>query len=231
MIHFTSRKAMNIEGLGSETIELFYKNGLLKNIADIYDLKEDQIAGLERMGKKSAENLMAAIEASKKVPFERVLYALGIRYVGDTVAKKLTRHFKTLDAIAAASEEELKQAPEVGDKIAESVHRYFRNEHHLRIIERLKKAGLRFSIDEHEFKKGNQLQGMTIVPTGTLKNYKRDEIKEVIEKHGGKAAGSVSSKTSFVLAGEDPGESKISKAKELGIRILTEEEFEELLRK
>jgi DNA ligase (NAD+) len=231
MIHFTSRKAMNIEGLGSETIELFYKNGLLKNIADIYDLKEDQIAGLERMGKKSAENLMAAIEASKKVPFERVLYALGIRYVGDTVAKKLARHFKTLDAIAAASEEELKQAPEVGDKIADSVHRYFRNEHHLRIIERLKKAGLRFSIDEHEFKKGNQLQGMTIVPTGTLKNYKRDEIKEVIEKHGGKAAGSVSSKTSFVLAGEDPGESKISKAKELGIRILTEEEFEALLRK
>ncbi len=229
MIHFTSRKAMNIEGLGSETIELFFRNGLLHNAADIYDLKEEQIAKLERMGKKSADNLMAAIEESKKVPFERVLYALGIRYVGDTVAKKIARYFKNIDAVAAASAEALQQAPEVGEKIAQSVYRYFRNKHHLRIIERLKKAGLQFKADEAMHRSGNQLQGKTIVATGTLKNYKRDEIKEVIERHGGRASGSVSSKTSFVLAGEEPGESKISKAKELGIAILSEAEFEALL--
>lgn len=231
MIHFTSRKAMNIEGLGSETIELFFKNGLLHNIADIYDLKESQIIDLERMGKKSAENLIAAIQESKKVPFERVLYALGIRYVGDTVAKKIARYFKNIDAVAEATEEALQQAPEVGEKIAASVHRYFRNRHHLKIIERLMKAGLQFHVDETMVKSGNQLQGKTIVATGTLKNYKRDEIKEVIERHGGRASGSVSSKTSFVLAGDEPGESKISKAKELGIAILSEDEFEELLRK
>lgn len=231
MIHFTSRKAMNIEGLGSETIELFFKNGLLHNIADIYDLKEDQIIELERMGKKSAENLMAAIEESKKVPFERVLYALGIRYVGDTVAKKIARYFKNIDAVSDAQVEALQQAPEVGEKIAESVYRYFRNRHHHRIIERLKKAGLQFSIDESKVNTGHQLQGKTIVTTGTLKNYKRDEIKEVIERHGGRAVGTVSSKTSFVLAGDDPGESKISKAKELGVPILNEEAFEALLRK
>lgn len=231
IIHFTSRKAMNIEGLGSETIELFFKNGLLHNIADVYDLKENQIAGLERMGKKSAENLMAAIEESKKVPFERVLYALGIRYVGDTVAKKIARYFKTIDAISEATVESLQQAPEVGEKIAQSVYRYFRNKHHLRIIERLKKAGLQFKVDETMHRAGNQLQGKTIVATGTLKAYKRDEIKEVIERHGGRAAGTVSSKTSFVLAGDEPGESKITKAKELGIPILNETEFEALLYK
>lgn len=230
MIHFTSRKAMNIEGLGSETIELFFKNGLLHNVADIYDLKEEQIIELERMGKKSAENLMAAINESKKVPFERVLYALGIRYVGDTVAKKIARYFKNIEAVADASTEILQQAPEVGEKIAESVYKYFRNKHHLQIIERLKKARLQFKVDEAMHSAGNQLQGKTIVATGTLKNYKRDEIKEVIERHGGRAAGSVSSKTSFVLAGEDPGESKVSKAKELGIPVLNEEEFEALLR-
>lgn len=231
MIHFTSRKAMNIEGLGSETIELFFKNGLLHNIADIYDLKEDQIIELERMGKKSAENLMAAIEESKKVPFERVLYALGIRYVGDTVAKKIARYFKNIDAVSDAQVEALQQVPEVGEKIAESVFKYFRNKHHHRIVERLKKAGLQFSIDESKVNTGHQLQGKTIVATGTLKNYKRDEIKEVIERHGGRAVGTVSSKTSFVLAGDDPGESKISKAKELGVPILNEEAFEALLRK
>jgi DNA ligase (NAD+) len=230
MIHFTSRKAMNIEGLGSETIELFFNNGLLHNMADIYDLKEEQIAGLERMGKKSAENLMAAIEKSKQVPFERVLYALGIRYVGETVAKKIARYFKNIEAVAQATVEALEQTPEVGEKIARSVYRYFQNKHNLRILDRLKKAGLQFKVDENMHKAGNQLQGKTIVATGTLKAYKRDEIKEVIERHGGRAAGSVSSKTSFVLAGDDAGESKISKAKALGIPILSEEEFEALLR-
>ncbi len=230
MEHFTSRKAMDIEGLGSETVELLFNENLIHNIADIYDLKKAQVENLERMGDKSASNLIAGIEKSKEVPFERVLFALGIRYVGDTVAKKLARFFKNIDALQNATQEQLADAPEVGEKIASSVYRHFRDKKNLLIIERLKKAGLQCAIQQQAGSAGSEkLKGLTIVATGTLKNYKRDEIKDAIEKHGGKASGSVSSKTSFVLAGTEPGENKISKARELGVKIISEEEFEKLI--
>jgi len=226
--HFSSRQAMNIDGFGKETIELLYENGLIHNVADIYELKSEQLISLDRMGKKSAENLIHAINESRNIPFEKVLFALGIRFVGDTVAKRLARYFTTIDSIASASVETLTEAPEVGQKIAESVYQYFRNTHHQQLIQRLKKSGLKFEILKSE-KSGHQLQGLTIVATGTLKNYKRDQIKDLIERLGGRASGSVSSKTSYVLAGEDPGENKISKARELGVPIISEEAFEKLI--
>lgn len=229
--HFTSRKAMNIDGLGSETIELLFKENLIHNIADIYDLKKEQVEELERMGDKSAGNLIKGIQKSKEVPFERVLFALGIRYVGDTVAKKLARYFKSVDRLMDATEKQLMEAPEVGERIAESVLAYFREKKNVQIVSRLKKAGLQFEIHEDaNAVSSDKLKGMIIVATGTLKNYKRDEIKEAIENNGGKAAGSVSSKTDFVLAGDEPGETKISKAKELGVKIISEEEFEKIIR-
>lgn len=230
MQHFISRKAMNIDGMGSETIELLFSKQLVKNIADIYNLKKEQIEVLDRMGEKSATKLIAGIEKSKDVPFERVLFAIGIRYVGDTVAKKLARHFKSIDNLIAATHEQLTEAPEVGEKIAESILSYFADPKNIAIIEKLKKSGLQFKVDHDAASvQSNKLTGLTIVATGTLKNYKRDEIKEVIEKNGGKAAGSVSSKTSFILAGDEPGGNKISKAKELGIKIISEEEFQKII--
>lgn len=231
MEHFASRKAMNIDGLGSETIELLFKQGLAKTIADIYDLKKEQITSLERMGDKSADNLITGIQKSKEVPFERVLFSLGIRYVGDTVAKKLARYFKNIDNIMNASEEKLAEAPEVGEKIAGSLLEHFKHVKNTEIINRLKKSGLQFEVHENvNALAGDKLKGMTIVATGSLRNYKRDAIKEAIEQQGGKAASSVSSKTSFVLAGDEPGENKISKAKELGIKIISEDDFENLLK-
>jgi DNA ligase (NAD+) len=228
--HFTSRRAMDIEGLGTETVELLYQAGLIGNVADIYDLKKEQLLSLERMADKSASNLIRGIEASKGAPFERVLYALGIRHVGDTVAKRLARHFGSIRALQEADAEALRHAPDIGDVIAASIRRYFGDRNNLRIIERLKKAGLHFEIEKGRHAAGDKLKGLTIVATGTLKNYSRDEIKEVIERNGGKAAGSVSGKTSYVLAGEDPGENKISKARTLGVKIISEEAFEKLIR-
>jgi DNA ligase (NAD+) len=224
--HFSSRKAMNIDGFGAETVELLFKENLVHNIADIYDLQKEQLESLERWGEKSAANLINGISKSKEVPYERVLFALGIRYVGDTVAKKLARYFKSIDKLMNATSEQLLEAPEVGERIAESVLDFFKEKKNLAIIERLKKAGLQFSIHADSIKlSSDKLKGMSIVATGTLKNYKRDEIKEVIEQNGGKAASSVSSKTSYVLAGDDPGENKITKAKELKVKIISEEEF------
>lgn len=229
--HFTSRKAMDIEGLGSETIELLVKENLITSIADIYDLKKEDIEKLERLGEKSAANLINGINKSKEVPFERVLFALGIRYAGDTVAKKLARYFKSMDNLIHASYEELMRVPEVGNKIAQSVSVFFSDKKNLEIIGRLKKAGLQLEmIHLHENFTSEKLKGITIVATGGLKNYKRDEIKNTIEMHGGRAATSVTSKTNYVLAGEDPGESKVAKAKALGIKIITEDEFAELLK-
>jgi len=228
--HFASRKAMNIDGFGSETVEMLFKENLISNIADIYDLRKEQLESLERWGEKSAINLINGINKSKEVPYERVLFALGIRYVGDTVAKKLARYFKSIDSLVHATEGQLTEAPEVGERIAQSVLDYFSEKKNIDIIERLKKAGLQFTIHEDAIKlSSDKLKGMTIVATGTLKNYKRDEIKVAIEQNGGKAASSVSSKTSFVLAGEEPGENKITKAKELKIKIISEEEFSKLI--
>lgn len=228
--HFTSRKAMNLEGLGSETIELFYNSGLIRNVADLFELKKEQISGLDRMGDKSAGNILEGLEKSKQVPFERVLYAIGIRYVGDTVAKKLALHFKNIDNLMAASREQLLEAPEVGDKIAGSIMNFFQSQENLKILQRLKAHGLRFEVDEKKVKgAGTKLKGLTFVVTGTLSRFKRDEIKEVIELNGGKAASSVSSKTNFVLAGEDPGANKIEKAKEVHVKIINETEFIRML--
>ena len=224
--HFTSRKAMNIDGLGDETVDLLFRKNLLHNIADIYDLRKEQITNLDRMGEKSANNLMDGIEKSKTVPFEKVLFAIGIRYVGDTVAKKIATHFKTIDAIINATYEELIATPEVGEIIAKSVISFFSIEKNKIIVNRLQQAGLQMRMKEDaNAKVSEKLKGLIIVATGSLKNFKRDEIKEAIEKNGGKAAGSVSSKTSFVLAGDEPGENKITKAKELNVKIINEQEF------
>lgn len=228
--HFTSRKAMNIDGLGDETVDLLFRKDLLHNIADIYDLKKEQIMNLDRMGDKSASNLIDGIEKSKQVPFEKVLFAIGIRYVGDTVAKKIAMHFKSMDNIINATYEQLIEAPEVGEKIAQSVISFFKEGKNVQLVKRLEHAGLQMKVDESTNKiASDKLKGLIIVATGTLKNYKRDEIKEAIESNGGKASGSVSGKTSFVLAGDEPGENKITKAKELNVKIINEEEFIKML--
>ena len=229
--HFTARKAMNLEGLGSETIDLLVRKGLLKNVADIYSLREGMIAGLERMGQKTETNILEGIEESKKIPFDRVLFALGIRYVGDTVARKLARHFHSVDALMAASREELQNAPETGEKIAESVYNWFRVNSNQTLIERLKDAGVQLKLAEADIPQtlGEQLKGKTLVVTGTFKNHSRDELKAIIEQHGGKNGSSVSRKTDYLVAGDDSGPSKLEKAREMGIKVISEEELEKLL--
>lgn len=226
MEHFVSRKAMNIDGLGTETIGLLYENGLLKNVADIYDLKAMDLARMERLGEKSAKNLRVGIEQSKQVPFARVLFALGIRYVGETVAKKLAASFRSIDALAAASYDDLIAVDEIGDRIAESVLNYFAKPEHIAIIERLKTAGLQFeTITTETILTSDKLNGLSIVISGTFTHHSRDEYKALIEQHGGKNVGSISAKTSFVLAGENMGPSKLEKAQKLGIKIMNEDEF------
>jgi DNA ligase (NAD+) len=230
MEHFTSRKAMDIEGLGSETVELLFNKNMLHNITDIYQLTKEPLANMERWGEKSAQNLIEGIEKSKSIPFERVLFALGIRYVGDTVAKKLARHFKNIDAIANATYEQLCEAPEVGEKIAGSVLAWFQLETNKQLIGKLKTAGLQFELIETEDDKplGNSLSGKSIVVSGTFKNFSRDGIKLFIERHGGKVSGSISKKTSFVVAGDDMGPAKLEKANQLGVKIIGEEELEKM---
>lgn len=230
MIHFTSRKAMDIEGLGEETIEQLYDAGLIRDIGDIYELKKERLLPLERMAEKSVNNLLAGIEQSKSVPFERVLFALGIRFVGETVAKKLARHFLSISKLSAARLEELTAVEEIGEKIAQSVREWFDEPVNLHLVDRLKQAGLQLEVDPESVKpKGDKLKGMSIVVSGVFQSFSRDGIKEVIEINGGKASGSVSKKTSFLLAGEEAGPSKLEKAKELGVKIITEEEFKQLL--
>lgn len=227
--HFASRKAMNIDGLGSETCELLYKENLVTNIADIYNLTVADVAKLERMGERSAANLIEGIEKSKLIPFERVLFAIGIRYVGDTVAKKLARYFKSIDAIEQATLEELTGAPEVGEKIAKSVKQWMEQRNNQELLQRLINAGLQFQVVQDDTNVSDKLRGLSILVTGTLNNYKREEIKEVIEKHGGKAASSVSSKTNFVLTGTDASEGKLEKARKLNVKIINEEEFNAMI--
>lgn len=222
--HFISRKAMNIDGLGAETVDALYQQGLVRNVADIYDLTFDQIVSLERMGDKSANNLLQGISASKHIPFERVLFALGIRFVGETVAKKLAAAFRNIDAIAAAGFEQLIAVDEIGDKIAIAVQHYFSDERARETIERLKAAGLQFEIEEAELD-SNVLEGKTFVVSGVFSQFSRDEIKALIEKNGGKNVGSISAKTSYVLAGENMGPAKLEKASSLGIPIISEADF------
>ena len=228
--HFVSRKAMNIDGLGEETIELFHDNNMLHNIADIYDLKKEDIARLERLGDKSAENILAGIEASKQVPWSRVLFALGIRMVGETTAKKIAKRFPSIDALQAATKEELIAIEDVGDQIAENIIAYFNDEQNVLIVHRLRVAGLQMASESGEWKaESDKLAGKTIVISGTFAQHSRDEYKDLIEAHGGKNSGSVSKKTSFILAGDNMGPEKRKKAEELGIPLMTEEEFLELI--
>lgn len=227
--HFVSRKAMNIDGLGEETIDLLYQKELLHNIADIYDLKLEDIAAQERLGEKSAQNMLAGIEASKQVPWARVLFALGIRMVGETTAKKIARVYNTIDSLQEASSEQLCAIEDVGPQIAENIVAYFRDERNLAIIERLRKAGLQFEGEAAEGPQSDKLAGMSIVISGTFSQHSRDEYKALIEAHGGKNVGSVSKKTSFILAGENMGPEKRKKAEDLGIPLKTEDEFLEMI--
>ena len=228
--HFVSRKAMDIEGLGEETIDLFYQKGLLHNIADIYDLKAEDIASQERLGEKSAQNILDGIEASKQVPWARVLFALGIRMVGETTAKKIARVYNSIDTLQWATAEQLCAIEDVGPQIAENIVNYFDDIRNLEILERLRTAGLQMEGDSYQPSViSHQLEGMSIVISGTFAHHSRDEYKEMIEAHGGKNVGSVSKKTSFILAGENMGPEKRKKAEVLGIRLVTEEEFLEMM--
>lgn len=224
MIHFIRRKALDIEGLGEETVVLLNANGLLHDISDLYDLKAEQLAPLPRLGEKSAENIIRSIEASKKVPFHRVLFGLGIRFVGETTAKYLAGHFKTLDAVMNATRDELVEADEVGDKIADEIIAYFHDEENLRIIGRLRAAGLQFEAEETALA-SEALAGKTFVISGKFVDHSRDELKELIEKHGGKNLAAVSSNVDYIVAGENMGPAKLKKAEKLGIAIISEEEF------
>ncbi len=221
--HFASRGAMDIEGMGTALVDMLVDKGLIKSFADIYHLKKDEVAKLERMGEKSAQNLLTAIERSKQQPLDRLIFALGIPYIGSTAAKILANRFKSLQALMNASYEELEQIEGIGEKMAQSIVEFFKNEQNRKVIDELIKAGVRTEAEEQE-KQGTELEGKIFVLTGTLPHLKRTEAAKLIEKHGGKVASSVSGKTSFVLAGEDPG-SKYDKAKQLGVPIIDEETF------
>ena len=224
--HFISRRAMNIEGLGPETVDQFYQEGLIHDVADLYTLQAADICRLNRMGEKSAENIIQGVEKSKTVPYERVIFALGIRFVGETVAKKVARAFRSIDDLKSATLDDLIHVDEIGEKIAQSILRYFHSEKNLQLIERLREAGVQMAISEEETAgQTDKLQGQSIVISGVFARHSRDEYKALIEKHGGKNVGSISKKTSFILAGENMGPSKLEKAEKLGIRIVNEEEF------
>jgi DNA ligase (NAD+) len=230
MQHFISRKAMDIDGLGGETIALLYQNGLVQNYADLYTLKVEDLLPLERMAQKSAENLINGVEASKQVPFERVLFALGIRYVGETVAKKLAKHYKTIDNLAVASLEDLVLVDEIGERIAQSVVSFFENPIQVIIIESLKNQGLQFEISENEnVLASDLLLNKSVVVSGVFTQFSRDDLKKTIESHGGKVGSSISSKTDFVVAGENMGPAKLEKAEKLNIKILSEVAFIEMI--
>ena len=222
--HFVKRKAMDIEGLGSETIELLWQNDMLHNIADIYHLDSAQLATLPRLGEKSADNIQQGVERSKEVPFERVLFALGIRFVGETTAKYIASHFRTLDAIMAASRDELAEAEEVGAKIADSIVDYFADEDNRTIIEHLRQAGLQFEVREKR-KDSNALNGKSIVISGKFTGRSRDDMKAIVEAHGGRNIAAVSANVDFIVAGDNMGPAKRQKAEKLGITILSETEF------
>ena len=229
MEHFVSRRAMNIDGLGEETIALLYEQGLLHNIADIYDLTLSELAQQERLGQKSAQNILNGIETSKLVPWARVLFALGIRMVGETTAKKIARRFRNIDLLMTATHDQLTAVEDVGDQIADNIIAYFADERNREIVSRLRAAGLQMESAEDTTPASDKLTGQSIVISGTFARHSRDEYKALIEAHGGKNVGSVSKKTSFILAGENMGPEKLKKAEALGVRLLNENEFLEMI--
>lgn len=230
MEHYVGRKAMNIESLGAETIDQLYEAGLLKNIADIYDLKKEQLLPLERMAEKSANNLIEGIEQSKQIPFERVLYAIGIRHVGETTAKKIAKKVKSIDLLMNSTTEELLQIDEVGEIIAKSIQAHFSNETNKKIVERLIEKGLQFSLSEEQLQNTTEkLKDLTFVISGVFQKHSRDELKNMIEQNGGKNTGSISKKTSYVLAGDNMGPEKLKKAETLGVKIISEDDFLNLI--
>lgn len=228
--HFISRKAMDIDGIGNETVELLFKEKLIQNYADLYTLTKEQIIPLERMAEKSAQNMIEGIEASKNIPFETVLFALGIRFVGETVAKKLANHFKSIEALLNATLEELIAVDEIGDKIAESVQEFSSNLINIQLIERLKKYGVQLKVSEEKEKKSSTiLEGKTFVISGVFTNFSRNELKKSIEDNGGKVTSSISKRTNYLIAGENMGPSKKSRAESLGIAIISEEDYSKML--
>ena len=221
---------MNIDGLGPETVDMFYRLGLILNTADLYELTADDIKGLDRMGEKSAENIITGIAQSKTVPFERVIFALGIRFVGETVAKKIAKSFENIDELQQADLEKLISIDEIGEKIAKSILLYFSNESNRELVGRLKAAGLQLYRREEDMSGyTDKLAGQSIVISGVFTHHSRDEYKDLIEKNGGKNVGSISAKTSFILAGDNMGPAKLEKAKKLGVTILSEDEFLKLI--
>ena len=228
--HYIARKAMDIDGLGGETVALLVKEGLIFNYSDLYELTKEQIIPLERMAEKSAENLINGIAQSKQIPFERVLYALGIRYVGETVAKKLANHYKSIDALSKATEDDLVNVDEIGVKIAESILEFFSSEENRQIIKRLRKFGVQLEISAEKLaNQTDKLKGNTFVVSGVFESISRNDLKKLIEDNGGKVSSSISSKTSYIVAGENMGPSKKVKAESLGIPIISEQEFLEMV--
>ena len=237
--HFVSRKAMNIDSLGSERLEMLYNKGLVRDVADLYDLTRDQLVGLEStdddgmrrasIQDKGADNILSAIEKSKEVPFERVLFALGIRYVGEVGAKKLARYFQNIDALACATVEQLADVEDVGEKTAAFIYDYLHDLRHIQLIERLRQAGLQFKLSTANSQVSNVLQGKTFVVSGVFSRFSRDEIKAHVERHGGRISGSISGKTDYLLAGEKMGPEKLKKAEKLGVPIISEDEYLEMI--
>lgn len=228
IVHFIRRKAMDIDGLGEETVELLFESGLVSNIADLYDLQVTQLAGLPRLGEKSAENIIRSIANSKEVPFRRVLFALGIRFVGETTAKYLAAHFQTLDNVMNASREQLMESEEVGEKIADAIIEYFADDENRAIVERLRRAGLQFASEEKVLH-SESLAGKNFVISGLFTLYSRDELKEMIEANGGKNLAAVSANVDYVVAGRNMGPAKLQKAEKLGIKIITEQELVDMI--
>ena len=227
--HFISRKAMDIEGLGGETVALLFNAGLIKNYADLYDLKKEQVVVLERMADKSADNLISGIQKSKEITFDRVLFALGIRYVGETVAKKLAKHYKNIDNLAKADLLDLVTVDEIGERIAQSVMDFFQNAENVAIINRLKDVGVQFELNEVSTSVSNILQGKIFVVSGVFEVYSRDDLKKAIEDNGGKVGSSISAKTNYVIAGANMGPAKLEKANQLKIQIIDEYQFQKLI--
>ena len=227
--HFITRKAMDIDGLGGETVALLFHAGLVKNYADLYDLKKEQIVILERMADKSAENLITGIENSKAITFDRVLYALGIRYVGETVAKKLAKHYKNIDNLAKADLLDLVTVDEIGERIAQSVMDFFQNTENIDIINKLKAVGIQFELNEISTSVSNILEGKTFVVSGVFEVFSRDDLKKAIEDYGGKVGSSISAKTNYVIAGANMGPAKLEKANQLKIEIIDEYQFQKMI--